>query len=450
MTSRQRILIVTPLFPPQSWAGTQLRAYKLVQWLRAHGFQVEVICVHQIKPGPADKLVKIKSEPYDGVMVHRLYLEHTNSLTAFRYLYDHPDIRQYLEEYLAKTQPNLIHMISGYLITGSVIEVAHKQHIPTVVTLTDYWFICPRTNLIRSDESICGGPYSALDCTRCLLSESRRYRLPEKILSPVADIFWKLVDHLGKEHIPLYHEVVKRQQLLVKQLNSADVVTIPTQSLRTRLVKAGVHDRFVLSRHGIVHEQLGITADFIKSPSNIFRFGFMGQVIHNKGVDLLANAYQRLTTSHKNTSLTIWGKADLNAPYVRNINKQLESIPTASLMGSYTPNQVGEILQEIDALVVTSRWPEIGPFVILEAFATKTPVIAANIGNMPELVQHDNNGLLFEPDSADSLYRQMSRFLTEPSLYEQLRANIPSVRTQEDEMAEVLAIYQKLISAPVS
>jgi glycosyltransferase involved in cell wall biosynthesis len=116
----------------------------------------------------------------------------------------------------------------------------------------------------------------------------------------------------------------------------------------------------------------------------------------------------------------------------------------ATLHGRYEPTQVGELLRDIDVLVVPSRWPEIGPFVILEAFAAKTPVIAARMGNMPELVDHNVNGLLFEPDSASDLQAHMRRFLEEPDLYERLRAGIPAVRTQDQEVAEIFDIYAQI------
>jgi glycosyltransferase involved in cell wall biosynthesis len=440
----QRVLIVTPLYPPRNLGGTQLRARKLARWLVSRGISVEVVCVEEMLPGDHDGIVGVQREVFEDVLVHRLYLAYTRSLTAFRRAYDHPQIEAYLERVIAERRPDLIHLISGYLVTACAIKVARAHNIPSVVTLTDYWFICPRINLIRANERLCTGPHSALDCTRCLLSESRRYRLPEQLLSGVADLVWRLLarsDRL-KDRIALYSEATRRQHLLVNLLNQADAVIIPTNSLRPRLVRAGVEDRFYLSRHSIVPTDLGIQPDSPKSESQSFRFGYLGTLLPIKAADLLVHAYRQLAREYRDISLAIWGDASIRPGYATELRKALERVPDAAIRGRYQPSQIGELMRDIDMLVAPSRWPEIGPFIILEAFATQTPVIAARIGNMPELVEHNVNGLVFEPDSVTDLQTQMRRVLDEPGLYEHLRSGMSPVRTQEDEMEENIEVYR--------
>ena len=65
------------------------------------------------------------------------------------------------------------------------------------------------------------------------------------------------------------------------------------------------------------------------------------------------------------------------------------------------------MLSQIDILVVPSRWHENNPRVIQEAFASKTPVIAANVGGIVEFMQHEFNGLLFERNDVADLARQL-------------------------------------------
>ena len=56
----------------------------------------------------------------------------------------------------------------------------------------------------------------------------------------------------------------------------------------------------------------------------------------------------------------------------------------------------------LDIVVVPSLWYENSPNVILEAFAHRTPVIASNLGALPELVIDEKNGLLFEVGKAQT------------------------------------------------
>ena len=152
MISLAGILIVTPHYPPRRLGGTELRAHKLATWLSTHGHYVEVVCVEQVTPGRAEGL-RLERDVYGGIPVHRLHLSRSRSLTDFRYTYEDPEVARYLDSVICGHRPDVIHLISGYLITAGVIRVARARGIPLVVTLTDYWFLCPRINLIRSNRS---------------------------------------------------------------------------------------------------------------------------------------------------------------------------------------------------------------------------------------------------------------------------------------------------------
>jgi glycosyltransferase involved in cell wall biosynthesis len=94
---------------------------------------------------------------------------------------------------------------------------------------------------------------------------------------------------------------------------------------------------------------------------------------------------------------------------------------------------------------VPSVWYENSPNVILEAFAHRTPVIASDLGGMAELVQHDVNGLVFEPGNAKALARQLRRLLDDSDLLARLRDGITPVRTIGDEMRQVIDIYGSVV-----
>jgi glycosyltransferase involved in cell wall biosynthesis len=96
--------------------------------------------------------------------------------------------------------------------------------------------------------------------------------------------------------------------------------------------------------------------------------------------------------------------------------------------------------------VVPSLWYDF-PLIIHEAFATKTPVIATNLGGMAEAVTHGVDGLLFERGDAADLAGQINRVLEEPGLLEHLREGIPPVKTIAEEVNELESIYRELINS---
>jgi hypothetical protein len=65
-------------------------------------------------------------------------------------------------------------------------------------------------------------------------------------------------------------------------------------------------------------------------------------------------------------------------------------------------------------------------------------------------VKHEVNGLLFERGNEDDLSRQMYRFINEPDLIQRLRTGISPVKKIENEVEELLEIYEELTNAELS
>lgn len=63
-----------------------------------------------------------------------------------------------------------------------------------------------------------------------------------------------------------------------------------------------------------------------------------------------------------------------------------------------------------------SLFPELFGIVVLEAMSHGKPVIASNIGGLPELVLHGKTGLLFEPNDVTALAKCIKYLLTEEEL----------------------------------
>jgi glycosyltransferase involved in cell wall biosynthesis len=446
MAKPRRILIVTPHYPPIRLGGTELRAHKLAKGMAQHGIDAQVFCVESLTVGPRETC-SLVSDSYEGIRVHRLALTTSRTPRGFEYSFDNPLIEELLDKLIEVEQIDLVHLISGYLVTACAVRAAHRHNVPIVVTLTDYWFLCPRIQPIRSNGEVCGGPYSPLDCTRCLLSDSRRFRWPEKVMPGVVDWIWRILDKtdLLKDRIDLYTLIGQRQERLIDLLNAADAVTTPTNSLRSRFIRLGARDRFILSRHSLDFEQVDYSKATPKTASPAFRFGYIGQVQYIKGIDLAVDAFRQLSNRRDGISLAIWGQPPPDTSFGRKLSVMVGNLSDVKICGRYEPADLPTVMASIDMLIVPSRWPEIGPFVILEAFASRTPVIAANSGNMPELVEHGVNGLLFNPDDSADLMRQMECILADKTLYQRLLDGIPRVRTMGDEMAEILGIYSSVI-----
>jgi glycosyltransferase involved in cell wall biosynthesis len=174
-------------------------------------------------------------------------------------------------------------------------------------------------------------------------------------------------------------------------------------------------------------------------------FGFIGQITPIKGLHVLIDAFNTNNFIVK-AKLIIYGSYDHDPIYreriEQSINGHTESI---SLRGSFSHEQLDEVLSEIDVLIVPSLWHENNPRVIQEAFAAQTPVVASNVGGMSEFVEHEVNGLLFERNNEIDLAKQLSRIINEPDLLPRLQEGIKPVKTIETEVEELILFYKELI-----
>jgi len=105
-------------------------------------------------------------------------------------------------------------------------------------------------------------------------------------------------------------------------------------------------------------------------------------------------------------------------------------------------------LKESTILVVPSRMESI-PQVIKEAFFLKIPVIATNVGGIPELIKNQETGILIEPKNSQFLINEINKLLKNPILQEQLSENghkfILENYTWESLCEEYVNFYQNLI-----
>ena len=105
-----------------------------------------------------------------------------------------------------------------------------------------------------------------------------------------------------------------------------------------------------------------------------------------------------------------------------------------------------QAMRELDVVVVPSINYENSPNVILQAFVYRTPVVVSNLGGMAELVEHEKNGLLFNPGDASDLALQLRRLKEDTDLLYRLREGIGTVKSMAEEMDELLEIYRRFVA----
>lgn len=151
------------------------------------------------------------------------------------------------------------------------------------------------------------------------------------------------------------------------------------------------------------------------------------------GLDIAIRAYSRL----RETSLTILGRGLLET-YMRNLAKKCES--NVSFLNKHIDhNEMPELYAKFGYFVASSRTEAQG-VAMCEAMACGLPVIATNVGGIPEFVKNGENGLLVPRENPYSLRQAIKHLLSDEHLYDKLSES--SARFVKDYLSHEI-IYKK-------
>jgi glycosyltransferase involved in cell wall biosynthesis len=445
-----KILFVSNGYPPRQWAGTETYTAGIAQELQKRGHQVQVLCGGDWDNGPS-YWNGCTDEEYQGVSVRRLHLNWMKAPDPFRYLYDNRRVADYTAGYLAKIQPDLVHVTSCERLSASVLRAVKRAGLPLVLSLTDFWFLCPQITLLRSDGENCDGLTTAWDCLRCKLYHTKAYRWPSLFLSEQS--VSRLLTAVSK------HPTLTRQRGLrgyAGDMQDRKIFLRQALSLTDERITAShfVHDLFV--ENGVElpirvqpygHDLSWLRGYVGKSASTNIRIGFIGQILPSKGVHLLLRAASELQDELGDRfSLLVYGNMDKQPEYSVQLRELASTVKCVQFCGTYAHEDSARIFTNLDILVVPSVWYDF-PLIVYEAFATKTPVIATNLGGMAEAVQHGVTGLLFERGDVDDLAKQIRQLIENPSLAKSMKNQIPPVKTIAEEVNEFETIYHQLTNS---
>jgi glycosyltransferase involved in cell wall biosynthesis len=425
-------------------AGTEMYTSTLASGLHAVGNDISVVCVGQWDTGNYH-FNGFSIDEYHGIQVTRVNLNWLKAPDSSRYLYDNPRVADFFGQHLSQINPDIVHVSSCDRLSASVITVAKQMGIPVVLTLTDFWFLCPRINLVRSDGELCNGQTTPWECLQCMLNGTKFYTAATKVLP--ASLEQPAITWVSKQSSitrqrglrGLATDMADRKRYLQGLLRQADYVMIATEFGR-RLFEAILPDKEIhVVPYG--HDLNWLSGYSGKTPSSNLRIGYIGRLDESKGPQLLIEAFGQLPFGNP-VVLSIHGWMPQNAFGVR-LQSLIDGDPRITFFGSYAHEQSAEIFMNLDVLVIPSLWYDF-PLVAHEALATKTVIVATDLPGLNEIVQNEITGLLFERANPTSLKLQLERILLNPGLTSSLRKNMPGIRPIDDAVDELMGIYTQL------
>ena len=165
-----RIVLVSGHYPPNFVSGGSLQPQRIARGLRARGHDVAVYA-GRIDPDHAP-LEAWNEVDETGLPVRWIVTTPWDDWSDRRN-WDCPPVHHDFQRFLAEFRPDVVHLHDLQMLGASLVEAAKQAGAKVVVTMHDYWWICPRLFLVDKHLHPCSLVVDAGTC-RC---ESGRMRL---------------------------------------------------------------------------------------------------------------------------------------------------------------------------------------------------------------------------------------------------------------------------------
>lgn len=253
---------------------------------------------------------------------------------------------------------------------------------------------------------------------------------------------------------PLLEMLVRRPVVYVAQ-NAAKVLMLSPQEepilesmgvdiSNLRVVSNGVDPYFAETLPDA--ERQGLIARF-NLPSDRPLMLYVGNHTANKGLDVLLRA---LPLMHENAVAVVAGAIRSQEEHARLLAENGMSGADKRLLFTdfITREELRALYQTVDLFVFPSRADTL-PLVVLEAMASRLPVVSTTIGGIPFEVPPDA-GILMKPGDPVPLAAALDRLCADPAMRQGMgdagRARVMKIFNWEKSAEQAVAIYEKILA----
>jgi glycosyltransferase involved in cell wall biosynthesis len=380
-----RILFVSYMHPSVAPGGAQQVAYEMFQAARERGHEAFLIAALEPpqegafgKPGAP--IVPMPGAPGEYFFFPQHYNFPHLSVGDWRTM-------KFFGELVASLKPDIVHFHHYHLIGVEAMRAARLAAPDAHISLTfhEMMAICLADGQMvkKGSRDLCRGA-SPIDCHGCF----PQFR-PE---------FFTL-----------------RAARLQAALNECDSFLFPTEFIAQRYIEWGLDEKkCFLVPNGQKHPAPKARRD--KHSRWVNRFGFFGQFIDNKGIDIVLEALLTLAREDRvpecGVEFVINGgnRHYASADYLEKVDGLIESIREIGddriqvrSLGRYSRDQIADRMAGIDWVIAPSTWWEVFGLVVSEAWMFGRPVIVSDIAGLGERVRNGVNGFSFPARNSDAL-----------------------------------------------
>jgi len=319
--------------------------------------------------------------------------------------------RRLVADAIERFRPDVVHVHNTFpLLSPTALRAARASGAAVVATMHNFRPLCAAATFVRDGKV----------CTSCLGR------------GPLPAIVHGCYRNSRVATLPLAASI-SAHRVAGTWRTSVDRYVFPSSFARSLYVQAGwAPERLVVKPNtapepGIA--RTGAGRGFVA----LARFS------HEKGLDTLLDAWRDAGIDEP---LTLIGSGELE----HELRARAQGLRSVEVAGRLPHAEALARLATARALVVPSRWFEVFPRTIVEAYALGVPVIASRIGSLADVVDDGTTGMLFEPSQPAALATALHALAGNDALTQQLGRQ--ARRRYEDELApgpttrRLLEIYE--------
>lgn len=320
------------------------------------------------------------------------------------------EARKKLRLVLEDFQPDVCHLNNfNYQLTPSVIleiEKWRKAGHPCRIVFTahDYQLVCP--------NHMCSNPNTGENCEKCLSGaflnctkgKCIHGSTAKSAIGTIEAMFWKLNG----------------------AYKSIDAMICCSRFLKTKMDSNPVFARKTVALHNFVDAVEWKTTE---KKDYVLYFGRFSK---EKGIETLLKVCKALP----DVRFIFAGTGPLE--------EELNKVPNIENVGFQSGAALEKLIREARFSVYPSEWYENCPFSVMESQMYGTPVLGADIGGIPELIQPGVTGELFESGNAEALKAKVEKLWNDKALTDAYSRNCADIRfdTVDEYTQKLMRLYQ--------
>lgn len=428
---KKKILIVNKFLYPNG--GSETYIFELGKQLQREGHQVQYFGMQDERNIVGNRMQSYTSNmDFHGSRLSKLFY-------PFKIIYS-AEARRAIRKVLEDFKPDVVHLNNfNFQITPSVIfeirkyEKQEKKKIKILFTAHDYQLVCPN-HMMRcpKTETNCNkcleGVY--LNCVKgsCIHGSKvksilgaaegyfyrifKAYREIDVVICPSRFIERQLAHHpqLKGKTIWLQNFTTVNQKEEMREESSSsgmgeaersEAKTATMESTQAKRIKT---ERAEVKRSESKKNEAGreMTEDYVL---------YFGRYSKEKGIETLVEVCRKLPEIR----FVFAGKGPLE--------ELVEQTANIENKGFLTGRELTELIKGARFSIYPSEWYENCPFSVMESIQYGTPVLGADIGGIPELIDDGITGEVFESGNRKELEEKIKKLWNDKKLAEQYRKN---------------------------